>query len=297
MTIVLVTVESGKSHSLREAVVTQVLVAVAQELVMSLSDEAETTAQTGQSVELRQCAGDNQVVVFSHQWCDIPRVHIHEAGIRLVNQYHGVRRDVLHDTTDLLTGQTVTRRIVRRGKQQHTGMHTVGVLNDLLHVIGEGVLQLMERIHLEGTATLTCHTVIIPPGELRDENLLVVTQHQEIVDGILQHVLTAISQQHLLLRYVINLTETYRDNTLLALVVDAGIETQSLWVEILDSLHHFLAGLKVKFVSVEIIHNILFFSIFRCCDLFYFHQRHADGNPDDLPHTADDAHEDAKGCG
>ena len=30
--------------------------------------------------------------------------------------------------------------------------------------------------------------------------------------------------------------------------------------------------------------------------MFHFHQSDADDDPDDLPYTADDAHEDAKGC-
>ena len=112
----------------------------------------------------------------------------------------------------------------------------------------------MQGVHLEGAATLVGHLVIIPPGELRNENLLVVAYHEEIVYGILQHVLTAIGQQNLLFRHTVYLTEAYGNHTFFALVIDAGIETQRLGIKILYSFSHLLTGLEVKFISVKIIH-------------------------------------------
>ena len=71
-----------------------------------------------------------------------------------------------------------------------------------------------------------------------------------IVDGILQHVLATVGQQHLLLRNVVDFAHPNTDDTLLALIVDAGIKTKIFGIKILDGLNHFLAGLKVKLVSV-----------------------------------------------
>ena len=76
------------------------------------------------------------------------------------------------------------------------------------------------------------------------------------MDGILQHILSAIGEQNLFLWDSVDLAKTHRDNTFLTLVVDAGVETECLRIETLDSLDHFLAGLKVKLVSVEIVHNL-----------------------------------------
>ena len=178
-------------------------------------------------------------------------------------------------------------------------MYAVGVLDDLVDVVGKGILFFMQGIHLKRTTTLAGYTVVIPPRELRDEDLGIrctslAVDREEIVDGILQHVLTTISQKHLTLIHTIDFTEAYRDNALLALVVDTGVETQCLRIEILDSLHHFLAGLKIKFVSVEIIHfNLLFDNLlFTIYSSLHFHECHADGNPDDFPYAADDTHKD-----
>ncbi len=136
-------------------------------------------------------------------------------------------------------------------------MYAVGIFNDLVNVIGKGVFQLVQGVHLKSTATLRGHTVVVPPRELRNENLgirflgtVLTVDRKEIVDGILQHILAAVSQQHLLLGNTVYLTYFYTDNTLLALIVNAGIKTQCLGVKILDGLHHFLAGVKIKLVSV-----------------------------------------------
>ena len=226
---------------------------------MTLANEAEAHAQARQSVELRQRARDDQVVVLLNQRSDIGCIHRDEAGISFVDEYHRVRRDVLHDATNLLRGQAVTCGVVGRSEQQHTRMNAVGVLNHLVDIVGEGVFLFVQGIHLERAATLRGYTVVVPPGELRNQYLLVVANHQEIVDGILQHVFAAIGQQHLILRHTVDLTQADGDDALLALVVDAGVEAQRLGVEILDGLHHFLAGLKIKFVSVEIVHNLYIF--------------------------------------
>ena len=74
-------------------------------------------------------------------------------------------------------------------------MYTVGIADDLVDVVSEGIVLLVEGVHLESTATLAGHTVVVPPGELGDKDLLVVAHHQEIVDGVLQHILTAISKR------------------------------------------------------------------------------------------------------
>ena len=250
----LVAVERSQCNSLREAVVAQILVDIALKLVVTFADESETDAQSGQSVELREGARNNQIAVFVHQRSNISGVGRDEAGISLVNQHHRVRRDVLHDASNLLGRQSVACRVVGRSQQQHAGMHAVGVLNHLVDIIGEGVVFLVQGVHLKRTATLRGNAVVIPPRELRDKNLLVVTQHQEIVDGIFQHVFAAIGQQHLVFGHAIDFAEAYGDDALLSLVIDSGVKTQCFRIKILNGLHHFLAGLKIKFVSVEIIH-------------------------------------------
>ena len=175
-------------------------------------------------------------------------------------------------------------------------MYTIGVFNHLVDIIGKSVVLLVEGIHLKRTTTLTGYTIIVPPRKLWNQDLLVVAHHQEIVDGVFQHVLTTIGQQHLFFRYTIDLTQPNGDHTLLSLIVDASIEAQRLWVEVLDSLYHFLAGLKVKFISVEIIHDNIFFNLYLFLSFFHFHQPDTNDDPDNLTHTADDTHKDAKSC-
>ena len=131
---------------------------------------------------------------------------------------------MLHDITDLHWRQAIARGVVRRSQQQHTGVYTVGIRNYLIDIVGKGVVLLIQGVHFEGAATLAGHTVVIPPGELGDKDALVVIKHEEIVNGILQHVLTAIGEQHLLLGNTIDFTQAYRDHTLFALIIDAGIE-------------------------------------------------------------------------
>ena len=221
--------------------------------------------KTRQTVELRQGTRNNQVVILVNQRSDIARIHIHETGISLVNQYHGIAGDILHDTSNLLAAQAITRGVVGRCQQQHAGVkhagvNAVGVLNNLVDIIGEGILQLMQGIHLESTATLAGHTIVVPPRELWDENLLVVTLHQEVVNGILQHVLAAIGQQDLFLRHIVDFAQTDTNDTLFALIIDTGIEAEVLGIEIFYRINNFLTGFKIKLVSIEIIH--LFFHFF-----------------------------------
>ena len=68
--------------------------------------------------------------------------------------------------------------------------------------------------------------------------------------GILQDILAAVSQQHLLLGHAVDLAQAYRHHALLSLVVDTGIEAQCLRVEIPDGLHHLLARLEIKLIPV-----------------------------------------------
>ena len=226
---------------------------------MALTDETESAAQTRQSVELRQGARDNQVVVFVHQRSNIGCVHRDEAGVCLVDEYHGVGRDVLHNTTYLVGCQAVTCRVIGRGQQQHTGMYAVGIFNDLVNIVGEGIFLLVQGVHLEFAVALRGYTVVVPPRELRNENLLVVTLGQEIVDGILQHVLATIGQQDLLFGNTVNFAHANADNTLLTLIVDTGIKTKILCVKILHCVKHLLAWLKIKFIPIKIVHCILFY--------------------------------------
>ena len=148
-----------------------------------------------------------------------------EAGIGLIDEYHRIGRDILHNTSYLLRGESVARGVVRRCQQQHAGVQAIGVLYHLVDIVGEGVVLFVQRVHLEGTSALCSHTVVVPPGELGDKYPLVVAHHQEVVDGILQHVLTTIGEQHLRLVDAIDLTQAHGDDALLALVIDAGIET------------------------------------------------------------------------
>ena len=221
---------------------------------VALADESESAAQARQSVELRQRTRNDQVAVLVHQWSDIVGVAGDETGVGLINQHHRVLRDIFHDTANLLTGQTITRRIVRRSQQEHPRMDAVGVRYHLVDIVGEGVILLVQGIHLEGAIALTGHLIIVPPRELRDEDLLVVALHQIVMNGILQDILTAVGQQHLFLRHAVNLTQPYTDHTLLALIVDAGIEAQCLRVEVLDGFHHLVTRLEIKLVSIKEIH-------------------------------------------
>ena len=84
-------------------------------------------------------------------------------------------------------------------------MNTVGIFYNLVHIVCEGIIQLMQRVHLKVTATLTCYAVVVPPRELGNEDGLVVALHQIVVNGILQNILTAISQENLLLWHVVYL--------------------------------------------------------------------------------------------
>ena len=226
---------------------------------VALADESESATQARQSVELRQGTRNDQVAVLVHQWSDIVCVAGDKTGVCLINQHHRILRDMLHDTANLLTGQTITRRIVRRSQQEHTRMDAVGVLYHLVNIVGEGVILLVQGIHLEGAVALTGHLIIIPPRELRDENLLVVALHQIVMNGILQDILTAVGQQHLFLRHAVNLTKPNTDYAFFTLIVDAGIEAQCLRVEILDGFHHLVARLEIKLVSIKEIHCLFQF--------------------------------------
>ena len=141
-------------------------------------------------------------------------------------------------------------------------MDAVGILDDLIDVIGEGVFHLVEGVHLEGAAALAGHTVVVPPRELRDEDGLVVAFHQEVVDGVLEDFLAAVCQEHALLGHTVDLAETDGNDTFLTLIVYTCIEAEILRIKVLHGVKHFLAWLKVEFVSVEVVHISLFFIIF-----------------------------------
>ena len=160
---------------------------------MTLANESETAAKTRQSVELRQRTRDDQVVILVHQRRNVVGIGGNKAGVRLIHKHHRVVGNILHDTANLFTRQAVASRVVGRCQQQHTRMNAVGVVYHLVNVVGKRVVLLMQRIHLERTATLACHLIIIPPRELRNKNGLVRSLHQEIVDGILQYLLTTVS--------------------------------------------------------------------------------------------------------
>ena len=110
-------------------------------------------------------------------------------------------------------------------------MYTIGVFNHLVHIVGKGVLLFVQGIHLKRTTTLRGYTIVIPPRELRNQNLCIwfattflAIDRQEIVDSILQHILAAIGQQYLLFRYIVDFAQLDADNALLALVIDTGVE-------------------------------------------------------------------------
>ena len=52
------------------------------------------------------------------------------------------------------------------------------------------------------------------------------------MDSILQHILAAIGQQHLLLWNVVDFTQANADDTFLALIVDAGVEAEIFGIKI-----------------------------------------------------------------
>ena len=139
-------------------------------------------------------------------------------------------------------------------------MDAVGVADNLVDVVGEGVFHLVQGVHLVRTAALVGHTVIIPPRELRDEDLLVVAVHQKIVNGVLEDILTAVCQQHLLFGNTVDLADADGNDALFTLVVDAGIEAQVLRIKVPNGINYFLAWFKVELVSIKIIHivNIMF---------------------------------------
>ena len=82
--------------------------------------------------------------------------------------------------------------------------------------------------------------------------------HQEVVDGVLEDLLAAVCQEHALLRHTVDLAETDGDDTLLTLVVYTCVEAEILRIKVLYGVKHFLAWLKIEFVSVEVIHNLYF---------------------------------------
>ena len=159
----LVALKGSDGHSLREAVEAQVLVGVTEELLVAFADEAETATETWQAVELGEGARDDEVAVFVDQRGDIVGVAGDETGVGLVDEYHRISGDVLHDTAYLLAGEAVARGVVGRCEQEHAGMDAVGVFDDLVDMVGEGVFHLVEGVHFEGTATLAGHTVVVPP--------------------------------------------------------------------------------------------------------------------------------------
>ena len=173
LAIVLVAIEGSQGNSLREAVVAQILVHIAQELIVTLANETKATTQTRKSVELTEGTRDNQVAILVHQWSDVSSIHRDKAGISLVNKYHRIRRNILHDATRLLRSQSITSGVVGRCQQQHTGMNAIGEFNHLVYVIGEGVFLLVQGIHLKGTTALRGYTIVIPPRELRNQNLCI----------------------------------------------------------------------------------------------------------------------------
>ena len=228
---------------------------------MTGTDKAKTAAQAGQAVELRQRARDNEVLIPVNQRGDVIGIARDKAGIGLVDEYHRIVGDMLHDAAYLLARQTIARRIVWRGQQQHAGVDAVGVFYHLIDIVGEGVVELMQGVHLEGAVALAGYLVVIPPRILGDENLLIVALHQVIMDGVLQDILATISQEHLLFGHIVNLAELNGDDTLFALIVDTGVEAKRLGIEILYSVDYFLTRIKVKLVSIEKIH-VLFHLIY-----------------------------------
>ena len=244
------TFEGCNGDGLRETVEAQVFVDVTHKLVVTFSNESETYTQTGQTVELRQCARNNQVAELVHKRSDIVSIGRNETGVSLVDEHDGVRRNILHNLGNLTGGQTVTRGVIGRCQQQHTGIQTVGIFDDLVDVVGEGVARLMQRIHLESAAALTGDAVVVPPREFRNQDVLAIAVHQEIVHGILQDILTTVAQQHLLLGHTVDFTHSHGDHALLALIVDTGIKTEIERIETLHGVNHLLTRLKVEFISV-----------------------------------------------
>ena len=133
-------------------------------------------------------------------------------------------------------------------------MNTVCVFNDLVHIIGKGIILLMKGVHLESAIALASHFIIVPPREFRNKYLFIITLHQVVMNRICQNILTAIGQQHLFLWYTIDLTKTNTDDTLLALVIDTSIEAQRLGIEVADCILHLLTRFEIKFVPIEKIH-------------------------------------------
>ena len=251
-----VAVEGCQGNSLGEAIIAEILVAVAEELVVSGTDECEADTQSGQSVELRECAGDDEVVVLVHEGSDVVHVGRDERCIGFIDEHHRVGRNVFHDATNLLACEAVAGGVVGRSQKQHPGMDAVGVSDDFIDVVGKRVACLVEGIHLERTAALASNAVVVPPRELGNQDGLVVALHQEIVDGVLEHLLAAVTQQNLLLGNAVDFTQFNADNTLLSLVVNACIEAQCTGVEVLYCFDDLLGRLEIKFVSVKIVHYL-----------------------------------------
>ena len=133
-------------------------------------------------------------------------------------------------------------------------MDAVGVFDDLIDIVGEGVARLVERIHLERAAAFACNAVVVPPRELGYEDGLVAAFHEVVVDGVLQHLLATVAQQYLFFGHMIYFAEADADFALLPLVVDAGVEAERVGIEVLYGFDDFLRRLEVEFVSVEKIH-------------------------------------------
>ena len=76
------------------------------------------------------------------------------------------------------------------------------------------------------------------------------------MDGVLEHLLAAVTQQNLLFGDGVDFTQFYADYTLFSLVVNACIEAQCTGVEVLYCFDDLLGRLKIKFVSVKIVHYL-----------------------------------------
>ena len=157
---------------------------------------------------------------------------------------------MFHDARNLVGSQAVACRVVGRCDEQHTWVQSAGVFDHFIYIVGKGVFQFVQGIHVGFAAAFAGDSIVVPPREFWNQDGTVVAFCKIVMHDVLQDVLATIAQQHLFLGYSVDLAQTHRHDALLSLVVDAGIETQILRVEVSDGIYHLLRRLEVEFVTV-----------------------------------------------
>ena len=173
-----------------------------------------------------------------------------ERSISLVDEHHGVGWNTFHDAGYLVGCKAIAGGVIGRSNEKHAWMYVACDSDNLINVVGKGVFQFVKGVHMGFAATFAGNAVVVPPREFGNQYGAVIALGEIIVDDILKDVLSTITQQYLRLRHSINLAKANRYDTLLALVVDAGIEAEILGVEVFYSINYLLRRFEIEFVAI-----------------------------------------------